>query len=453
MSRASVAAAAIPIASCCTFRPAPRRIGFTLLVERHGPLVWGVCWRVLQQVQDAEDAFQAAFLVLACRSGAINWHDSVANWLYETAHRLASELKTRNARRWRHEQQAAAMISPATLPNGVEPDLPRVLEEELCRLPARYRQPILLCHLEGRTGAQAARQLGWSVRTLQRRLEQARSLLRSRLIRRGLALSVGGLGVPLSENLGRASVPLALLESTIKAAMRLEAGRLAGAAVSVQVINLVERTVRAMYWTKLKAAAAVLVLVGAAGTGLFFLSGGASGGDDSGPPTDPAQRTARAGVQNADEGAPEGTDDKAPGEDARSLAAERARSMNNLKQLALAMKSGGAGGAGIGSGMVMSGMMGMMGKGRMAGMGPPGMGGGAQARPQFGPKNPSAMQPGGPGGAGPVGGSDRTWRRRTRRPFVSYPAEAVPRRSWRKTGVFGKSSGPRKSRSRSSATK
>jgi RNA polymerase sigma factor (sigma-70 family) len=87
---------------------------FSLLVQRHGPLVWGVCWRVLQQVQDAEDAFQATFLILASRAGAVRWHDSVANWLYEAAHRLAHEIKTRNARRSRHEQQAAAMANLET---------------------------------------------------------------------------------------------------------------------------------------------------------------------------------------------------------------------------------------------------------------------------------------------------------------------------------------------------
>jgi len=171
---------------------------FAALVQRHGPLVWGVCWRVLQQVQDAEDAFQAAFLVLACRAGVVRWHESVANWLYEAAHRLAHEIKTRNARRSRHEQQAAAMVRTELAANGVDRELPAVLDEELRRLPARYRQPILLCHLEGRTGAQAAQQLGWSLRTLQRRLEQGRGLLRNRLTRRGLALSAGGVGVVLS---------------------------------------------------------------------------------------------------------------------------------------------------------------------------------------------------------------------------------------------------------------
>jgi RNA polymerase sigma factor (sigma-70 family) len=405
---------------------------FSLLVQRHGPLVWGVCQRVLQHAQDAEDAFQATFLVLACRAGAVHWHDSVANWLYEAAHRLAREIRTRNARRSRHEQQAAAMTRLDTQANGIEPDLPQVLDEELRRLPARYRQPILLCHLEGRTGAQAARQLGWSLRTLQRRLEQARGLLRSRLTRRGLALSGGGVAVVLSESLGRASVPVSLLDSTIKAAIQLQAGRWAGAAASLSVINLVQKVVRAMFWTKLKAAAAVAVLLAAAGTGLFFLSGGAIGGDEAGRFPPPPQQVPEPGAQASDEPVQERSSEPVAQETERhGTAAERIQSTNNLKQLALAMHNYNDvhghfpppaiyGGLSGGGGSAMMGMMGMMRRG-MGGMGP--MAGGMNRMGMGAMKSMAGTMQGMMGGTMKMGGmGGATPSRRKSGPGASQPA-------------------------------
>jgi C-terminal peptidase prc len=159
---------------------------FAALVGRHGRLVWGVCRRALRHAQDAEDAFQATFLVLARRAASVRWRDSVANWLYGTASRVAAELRTRNARdRARLERHRRAQ---EPLPDAAARELCAALDEELTRLPEQYRAPLLLCYFEGRTSDQAARQLGWSLRTLERRLAQGRELLRGRLTRRGLTL-------------------------------------------------------------------------------------------------------------------------------------------------------------------------------------------------------------------------------------------------------------------------
>src|SRR5262249_44852963 len=144
---------------------------FALLVKRHGALVLGVCRRVLQQSEDAEDAFQATFLVLARKAGSAGWHDSVGNWLYEVAYRLARKLKCAAARRQTREALMPHPPEPMP-PSTPSHDLSALVDEELHRLPSKYRAALLLCYAEGRARDQAAQELGWSRRTLQRRLEQ-----------------------------------------------------------------------------------------------------------------------------------------------------------------------------------------------------------------------------------------------------------------------------------------
>src|SRR5262249_43591637 len=154
-----------------------------------GPLVLGVCWRLLHDWHDAEDAFQATFLVLARKAGAVRWRDSVSNWLYQVAYRVATKARADASRRRGHERRAAKenrFLGETGLTPNREATLREVcavLDEELHGLPERYRAPLLLCYLEGQTQDQAARRLGWSLRTLKRRLEQARELLRRRLTR------------------------------------------------------------------------------------------------------------------------------------------------------------------------------------------------------------------------------------------------------------------------------
>src|SRR5262245_54283138 len=183
---------------------------FATLVQRHGPLVWGVCWRALRHAQDAEDCFQATFVVLARRAGSVRWHESVANWLYGVASRVAAEARAKRTRRHARERQAIVMPEEKPMPDEATRELCEVLDEELGRLPENCRTPLLLCYLEGRTTEQAARQLGWSQRTLERRLAQGRERLRLRLTQRGLTLSGVLLGVALAEQTTRAAVPTGL---------------------------------------------------------------------------------------------------------------------------------------------------------------------------------------------------------------------------------------------------
>src|SRR5262249_32906780 len=124
---------------------------FATLVERHGPLVWGVCWRALRHAQDAEDCFQATFLVLARRAGSVHWRDSVANWLYGVASRVANEAKAKRARRRTREVQVRVMPGENPMPEVAARELCTTLDEELQALPEKYRVPLLLCYLEGRT--------------------------------------------------------------------------------------------------------------------------------------------------------------------------------------------------------------------------------------------------------------------------------------------------------------
>src|SRR5262249_17481263 len=152
-----------------------------------GPLVLGVCRRVLHNWHDAEDAFQATFLTLARKAASISKQDSVGGWLHQVAYNLALKAKAHAATRQARQRQAQNRPPDDPLTELTGRELLAVLDEELQQLPERYRAPLVLCYLEGRTRDEAARQLGWSLGTLKRRLEQARARLRGRLERRGLA--------------------------------------------------------------------------------------------------------------------------------------------------------------------------------------------------------------------------------------------------------------------------
>src|SRR5262249_39959626 len=155
---------------------------FEQLVHRHGPLVLGVCRRLLRNRQDVEDAFQACFLVLVRKASTLKQQDSLANWLHGVAHRTALKARTMNARRYGREKQVAVMPEPAARWSEIE----TWLDEELAHLPEKYRVPLILCDLEGRSIKEATRQLGWRQGTLAGRLSRARTMLAKRLTRRGL---------------------------------------------------------------------------------------------------------------------------------------------------------------------------------------------------------------------------------------------------------------------------
>jgi RNA polymerase sigma factor (sigma-70 family) len=229
---------------------------FEALVRRHGPMVLGVCRRVLRHPEDTEDAFQAAFLVLARRAAAVRKADSLGSWLHGVAYRVAANLRRDLARRRARESVVADPPDSAAAAEVSWLDVRVALDEELARLPERFRAPLVLCYLEGKTCDEAARELGWSVGTLRGRLERGRDLLRSRLTRRGLALSAALLGAALTHD-ASAALPATLVGA---------AAKIAAGAVPAPVAALAGGVLRTMFVTKVKAVTLLLFAVMALGT-------------------------------------------------------------------------------------------------------------------------------------------------------------------------------------------
>src|SRR5262245_28855298 len=190
---------------------------FAALVRRYGPMVLGVCRRVLRDVHDEEDAFQATFLVLVSRAGSVGRPELLGNWLYGVAQRTALRARADGVRR--RAREASAFITNQTEPadDGETDDMRRMLDEELGRLPLKYRMPIVLHYLEGRTQEEAARRLGCPRKTVTTRLTRACERLRARLSRRGVALSAGTAAAMLASSMAASAVPPALTEATLRA--------------------------------------------------------------------------------------------------------------------------------------------------------------------------------------------------------------------------------------------
>ena len=232
------------------------------LVRRHGPMVWGVCRRVLANYHDAEDAFQATFLVLVRKAASIAKPELLANWLYGVAHQTALKALATTAKRRMRERQVTQMPEPAVPEPGLWHDLQPLLDQELSRLPEKYRVAIVLCDLEARTRKEAARQLGLPDGTLAARLARGRVLLAKRLARHGLAISGGLLAMVLTQNAATAAAPTSVLVSTIKATSPLAAGQAAATGlISAEVAALTEGVLKTMVMTKLKITQAVLLLM------------------------------------------------------------------------------------------------------------------------------------------------------------------------------------------------
>jgi RNA polymerase sigma factor (sigma-70 family) len=247
---------------------------FAALVRRHGPMVWGVCRRMLQNEEDAEDAFQATFLVLVRKAASVTPKEMVANWLYGVARHVALKARATAARRRGREKQVTAMPEPAREQQGLWDDLRPLLDQELGRLPDKYRAVLVLCDLEGKTRKEAARHFNLPEGTVASRLATARGLLAKRLARHGLAVSGGVLAAVLSQRAASARVPASVASSTIKAASLVAAGQAAApSVVSVKAVALAEGVLKTMLLTRLKIATAVLVAVVAAlGTGAAALT-------------------------------------------------------------------------------------------------------------------------------------------------------------------------------------
>jgi RNA polymerase sigma factor (sigma-70 family) len=230
---------------------------FEALVRRHGPMVLGVCRRVLGDCHEAEDAFQATFLALVRKAASIGSRELVGNWLYGVAYRTALYSRRTASRRRAVEKQVGQMPERKVVEPEPLPDLRPLLDRELSRLPEVYRIPMVLCDLGGKTRQEVARQLGVPEGTVSSRLARGRELLRKRLTRQGMALTGAALVLGLTEA-ASAAVPPALLRSTVRAGVSVAAGR-AAAAVSAPVAFLLRAVLREMVVAKFKAAAVLLL--------------------------------------------------------------------------------------------------------------------------------------------------------------------------------------------------
>jgi RNA polymerase sigma factor (sigma-70 family) len=255
------------------------------LVRRHAPMVWGVCGRILHNHHDTEDAFQATFLVLVRKASTVRPREMVGNWLYGVARQTALKARATRAKRQTRERQVTDMPESAVKERDLWNDLLPVLDQELSRLPDKYRVAIILCDLEGKTRKEAARQLGCPEGTMAGRLTRARIMLAKRLTRRGVVLSGGALAAVLSQQAAASGVQASVASSTIKAATLLAAGKAAATgAISVKVATLTEGVMKAMLFTKLKTVLAVVMILGFMAAGATILTSRTAAGQEDKPP-------------------------------------------------------------------------------------------------------------------------------------------------------------------------
>lgn len=239
------------------FVTARDEVAFEALVRRHGPMVLGVCRRVVGNAADADDAFQATFLVLVRRAAAVANRDLLGNWLYGVAFRTSLEARSRMLRRREKERPVADLPDPAAQADDGRPELVALLDRELKRLPDKYRLPVVLCELEGASRKTVARRLGIPEGTLSSRLAAARQLLAKRLTRRGVTLGAATVAVALSQSDAPAMAPAPLISSTVRAAFDLAAG----ASVSAPIDALTQGVLQSMFRIKLKFTAVVLTAI------------------------------------------------------------------------------------------------------------------------------------------------------------------------------------------------
>jgi RNA polymerase sigma factor (sigma-70 family) len=245
------------------YQAARDEAAFATLVRRHGPMVLGVCRRVLRDAHDAEDAFQATFLVLIRKADSVRPREALGNWLYGVAYRAALKTREASLRRNARERLVPDLPEPVTVAQGLWNDLLPILDRELAGLPEKYRLPIILCGLEGKSRTQAAKELGWPEGTVAGRLSQGRALLARRLARHGVVVSGGVLAALLSRNVARAAVPAALALAAVKSA--------GGAALPGAAAELAEAVLKGMGLAKVKVVTIICLALGLmmAGAALF----------------------------------------------------------------------------------------------------------------------------------------------------------------------------------------
>jgi RNA polymerase sigma factor (sigma-70 family) len=246
---------------------------FEVLVWRHGAMVWNVCRRILRHEPDVEDAFQATFLTFLRKANRIGQGRFLGSWLYKVAYRTALNARTASARRKVHEQLDGQLPHAATAAADGWDELAPVLDEEVNRLPEKYRRPFVLCYLEGKTTDEAAQDLGCPRGTVGTRLAWARKRLRARLTRRGVALSTAALATLLVEKAASGSAPGLLVASAVRAASYSTAGEaLAAGVVSAHAAALSQGVLQGSFMAKLNATPLLFVAVGVLGSGVGLLA-------------------------------------------------------------------------------------------------------------------------------------------------------------------------------------
>jgi RNA polymerase sigma factor (sigma-70 family) len=302
---------------------------FGALVRRHGPMVFGVCRRVLGHLQDAEDAFQAAFMVLARQAGSIRKSASLASWLYGVAFRVA--CKARRAKRCRPIGETHAQFAPvdSAVPDAAWRELCAILDEELNRLPEAYRSVLVLCYLEGKTNEDAAKHLGCSKGTVSSRVWRGRTLLRERLIRRGLTLSAGVAVGLFGVSTASGAVPGKLVYATVRAAIAFTVRTATDGQIATPAAILAQEVMRTMFLTNHKFIVTVtLALALSVGGGGLVLEKVLTA-----PPEQPKAATSQV-TKNTQAAAQASTADAQ-----RDLQADKRKSLDNLKRIGLAMHS------------------------------------------------------------------------------------------------------------------
>jgi RNA polymerase sigma factor (sigma-70 family) len=242
---------------------------FTAIVSRHGPMVLCVCRQLLRDPNDVDDAFQATFLVLVRKARSVRKPELLGNWLYGVAYKVAARARANRAKRRTREGQENDMTAFPAASVPADADLRSLIHEEVHRLPDKYRGPVVLCFLENKTHEEAAQTLRWPIGSVKGRLARAKELLRSRLARRGVTTTAGGIVATLAPETVSAAIPTKMLETTIKVAMAVAAGKtVAAGLVSAHAVALSEGVIHTMFWNKLKFVAAFvfsLTLLGGAG--------------------------------------------------------------------------------------------------------------------------------------------------------------------------------------------
>jgi RNA polymerase sigma factor (sigma-70 family) len=276
---------------------------FAELVRRHGPMVRGVCRRVLGNPHDADDAFQATFLILARKAAGAGRYPSVGGWLHAVAYHVALRERARAGRRRQHERQVARVSSEEAITDQDRRELRLVLDEELGRLPEKYRTPLVLCYLEGRSNAEAAQELACPVSTLGWRLGRGRELLRGRLRRRGLGLPAAAVAGVVAER-ASAALPAALVAAVVQGAVAFTRGSAAAGGAGPGAAALAEGVLMSMALRKVVCALALALTVALGlGAALWAFRGSAaeppSGNPAAGPRAAAPKRSAPRAVARA----------------------------------------------------------------------------------------------------------------------------------------------------------